>query len=414
MRSTKITDALLRKWGTRKRTMPPNAATTEERVLAAFDNVPRRTVTRRIRFQIPRLVLALGVLALIAIVAQPERWLGLNTPTTPNDRQPFALSPKTTESGISGPALSEESTAPRSAAIGTPSVGFDTNFGTEFSKRLQILPEPPDYFQRDANVPITDNRELLETSYSAHVKTRKVDELGSRLQIIIRGFGGRIDSSSLSDRYGNITFALPANKLDALRNELKSLVWKRFLSESVYTENRLGDQRLIEDRTTAATNELDEVAERRAEAKKKYDAREASLNAQIGRLSATLRTLTEQRAAATTDDERASIDAQIKTTDRDLRSTRAALAKMRADRDQEYRNLDIAKRAANERLESAQRDEQTLAGRVATIRGTISLEQLSYSRIATTFLRDHWLAVLFAILAIIALSRMDRRPLIEA
>lgn len=383
---------ILAKWGAQTRRMPADAATILERVTSATPRTP--TLTQPHVWHIPRLAIGFAIFAVVAFAGQS--YVSRQLVTADADESYQSTVPRSysdIEFGTSG-------------GLSAPSMGA---LEKSIAPLLPYYPQP--YFQQN-DTPITDTREILETSYSAHVKTRKVDELGSRLQTIVRGFGGRIDSASLNERYGSIAFALPANKLDALRGELKSLIWKRFLSESVYAENRLNEQRAIEDRTKTATDELDRVADQRVEIKKKYDAREASLTAQIRRLTTTLRTLTEQRATAATDDVRASIDAQIKTTDRDLRTTRSALTKMRVERDQALRNLDIEENTAKVRLDDTKRDEQTLAGRVATIRGTISLEQLSYTRIATTFIAGHWIALFFGLLAILAFRWMDRRPLI--
>lgn len=383
-------------WGAQKRHLPTNSAEVLDRVINSTSRTPVPTPSRS--WRIPRLAVGFAIIALVAFFGQSLVTRQLVTADVEESYSSVAPMSPQLDTGIN---------------FGT-AVGLSALSTSELKQFIApIIPQPDYYPYRRNDTPITDTRELLETSYSARVKTRKVAELGARLQTIIRGFGGRIDSSSLSERYGHIAFVVPEGKLDALRNELSGMVWKRFFSESVSSENQLNEQRTIEDSKKSATNELAWITDQRAAAKKKFDAREASLNAQIGRLTATLRTLTEQRTTATTDDVRAGIDAQIKTNDRNIRNVRATLTKTRAEYDQELRNFDIYERQANERLDGAKSDEQSLAGRVATVRGTISLEQLSYTRIATTFVAGHWIAILFALLAILAFRRMDRRPLID-
>lgn len=97
-----------------------------------------------------------------------------------------------------------------------------------------------------APVPVTDTREFLKTDYNATIRTRDISTLTRRIETTVRGFGGRIDSSNSSQKWGSVSFVVPAGKFDSFRDEIESLTDARFITTEIRNENLLPQVRNIE------------------------------------------------------------------------------------------------------------------------------------------------------------------------
>ncbi|MFA5888886.1 MAG: hypothetical protein WC857_01445 [Candidatus Paceibacterota bacterium] len=78
---------------------------------------------------------------------------------------------------------------------------------------------------------ISDKREFLKINYNATLQTRQVSDTKNRIEIMVRGFNGRVDTSNSGDKWGDISFAIPKSEFDAFREEVKNLVGSRFYIE---------------------------------------------------------------------------------------------------------------------------------------------------------------------------------------
>ncbi len=96
------------------------------------------------------------------------------------------------------------------------------------------------------SIPVSDNRELLKTTYTARVQARQVDETGRQIQKLIHQFDGRIDTLSISETSGYITFVLPSDKLESFQNEINELIPGKLLKETISAQNLLSEQKKIE------------------------------------------------------------------------------------------------------------------------------------------------------------------------
>lgn len=106
----------------------------------------------------------------------------------------------------------------------------------------------PDYYPYPSpEVPATDTREFLKVRYNAQMRTRDVPGLTRRVETTVRGYDGRVDQQSSSDKYGSVTFAVPQSKFDAFRTELEGLVGSRYLRLSISSQNLLSQKVSIEE-----------------------------------------------------------------------------------------------------------------------------------------------------------------------
>ncbi|MBI4142931.1 hypothetical protein HY480_03600 [Candidatus Uhrbacteria bacterium] len=375
-------------WGVQLRRMPPRA----QEIHAHIARITPQPHALQRGWRMPRLAVGFAILAAIAFVGQSHISGQLRTASiaqrAPADVQGL-------RSTLDAPGI-----------FGTPT-GLSPRTG--FMERVV---EPFRRYLPTDDTPITDTRELLETSYSARIKTRTVEVIGSRLQTIIRGLGGRVDRVTLDVQYGSIAFAISTDKLDALRSELQSMFWKPFIRESTSAENRLADARATERDQRNAEERVQQLEAQRAAAIAEFQTRSTSFTVRINGLLASIRALEAQRSTVTDVAARERLEQDIRARNTDLRIARAQFASARAAHDRNLARLDVDTRVMQDRIAFAQQQTQDLTERVATVHGTITLEQVAYARILGTFFLAHWIATLLTILAIVALLRTDRRPLI--
>lgn len=152
-----------------------------------------------------------------------------------------------------------------------PKNNADENLYTQTVSESSVMSEKsiarndmiyPDYYPRPepVGVPIADTREFMKTNYSAEILTREPDEKAQRIQLAIRGLGGRVDSFTASEEYGYVRFVLPENKLEQFRNEIKTLAPARFIRQTISGTNLLPQVRMLEEQKKSDKQLLDSVA----------------------------------------------------------------------------------------------------------------------------------------------------------
>ena len=276
-------------------------------------------------------------------------------------------------------------------------------------------PMPPDYYPYppDNGQPtIKDTREFLKTDYNATIRTRDVSTISSRAQTMVRGYGGRLDSAATNERYASLSFAVPQNRFDQFKIELKSLVGKRFYTEAVVVQNMLGQKQNIEEQTAANSSTLASVIKDKTDLTKKHSATVKNItyslnvaNQNIARLNA--------EAAATTDPARLlAITAQRAAEQTKLRSLQASLAS--ENKNYEYRLAELNNQIEyyNSQAETLAKQDQTLVDSVATVNGTIFIQWISISDLVDIYVGDFWpwLIVIGGLGIIIWFYRQRRLP----
>lgn len=208
-------------WGKTQRQVPENNTVFKQKILANVSIVKSSK-------SVPWLSLAFAGLAILALVVKwPTSNVEVNT------------------------------TAPKSMA---ESRNLYINNGLTESTALDV--KHPAYYpySEPSAAPIADKREFLKTDYRAHIKSRQPDEQARRIQLTIRGLGGRVDSFTTSDEYGYVSFVLPADKLDEFRDEIKTLAPARFIRQTVSGTNILPQVRMLEEQKKSDQQLLDAVS----------------------------------------------------------------------------------------------------------------------------------------------------------
>ena len=244
--------------------------------------------------------------------------------------------------------------------------------------------------------PISDPREFLKKDYNATIRTRHVDELANRIQTMVRGYSGRIDGYSSSEKNGYISFAIPANKLEAFRSEVRNSVRAKFYTENISTNNLLPQKQSIEEQQSAIENTL---ATQRAE----RDKLTADHKKNIASLQAQVNAINKELADQNTDEARK----------QQLNAQKTNLQSRIASENKNYNaalaSLDAQIRDSESQLESIKKQDQNLLDNVATVQGYINLNWISLWEALDLYLPGPLTAWLLAAAAIAAYLRHRRQ-----
>ena len=223
---------------------------------------------------------------------------------------------------------------------------------------------------------VTDTREFLKTSYNANMKTREVQELTRRAETTVRGFDGRVDSTSSSPKSGYVNFVVPAEKFEEFRTEVETFVPPRFLSVQVQSYNKLGEKQNIEAAQENVETSLATLEANRKELLATHAQTIASFSRQINDVETEMAAL--YALAPTQDASEASRRSSR------LNSLSYQLSQLEARRDTEnarhkssLASIDQQKKYVNQNLTGVKEQDQRLLDDVATVSGTISIQWIS-------------------------------------
>ncbi len=271
--------------------------------------------------------------------------------------------------------------------------------GAVYNKGVDMMYYPYPY--PSPEVPSSDIREFLKIYYSANMKVRNVQYLTSRIETTVRGYDGRIDSQSISPKYGYVSFAIPQGKFNAFRTELESLVGSRFLTINISSQNLLPQKISIEEQQKQADKNLADYKTARQKLVSSHNSTVASLQAKIDKANADLVSLRSQG-------ESAQILAQIKTISDDLAYQKKLLDNENANYKNQLSSADANIKYGEEWQKAVQTQDKTLLENVATVTGTVSIQWISLWDSTLTFLPGYSIPIIFAVLALLS-AMYDRR-----
>ncbi|MDO8424949.1 MAG: hypothetical protein Q7T01_00310 [bacterium] len=377
----------LKQWGEQQRRVPERNDALQAQVLArgAREQVVPDVVRAS---RVPWLSFALVGAAVLVIVIAPRTSM-LRT------EQSDTAGSMGLSAGSSAPSVARE--APLMPETAMPKSGLDTVFYGAPEPMLKGGAYP---LQRD--VPITDTREYLQIGYAATMRVRDVLGIGQRVQTVVRGHGGRIDTLSLNEQYGSVSFALPEDELEALRNELRMLVRTPFLLETFRMENLLPQQQFLEERATGMKESLEELVAKLGELTAAHDRAIGSLSAQLQQTRATL-------AAARAEEPRTTEGVvakqeRVKQLEREERRLRDTMTSENRTYDAQRSDMERRKAAQEQSLTENTEQQQDVVDQVATVRATIALRHISAFGVMTTYLAQYWIAVALGLFALAALA----------
>lgn len=357
---------ILTQWGQGKRHLPVNNEALKNQVLAKLS--PSQETLHAPR-SFPWLSLAFAGLAIVVFFVTPISSSPTLLQETPSISTPFALPD------------SLSPTAQYKSARETSGNVFPQRDGLE-------------YYPSTPEIPISDTREFLKTDYHARIRTRSVEELTSRTQTIVRGFGGRIDASSSSSKGGFVSFVVPASRFDAFRLELKGLINPRFFIEETSAQNFLPQKQSIEHEREQTHKTLTQLRTDREDLVIAHRQVVAPIQARLAAISQGLSDLQTERIAHPEREKEITIKEQ------ELSNEKKVLEKRLHVENVSYANqltsFDAQIRYSETELERLDTKDRQLLESVATVRGTISLNWISVWEIINAYLPSYWISLLLA------------------
>lgn len=256
----------------------------------------------------------------------------------------------------------------------------------------------------------TDTREFNKMYYSAEMRTRNVQQLVRRAETTIRGFGGRVDQTSSAEKYGSVSFVIPASKYDEFRNEIETFVNPRFLKVDISSQNMLPQKQSIEQTQEQVQKNLDELTANRKKAVSDHSATVRSLQGQIDANASELATLQAQAARPDlTSEARVQNTARQNQLQSDQQSLKSRLANENSNYSATIASFDSQIKYANDNLAGVKKQDKALLDDVATVNGTISFRWISLFEIVHEYLPGYWIPGLIALAAAIAYFFERRR-----
>ena len=413
MKNRKDIHSLFTSWGAGERKLPGRNDELKQAVLARMPSGPRPAPVPA--YRLPWLSFAFGALAVFTFLAggpadklsNPAMGTMSADVADSDGGVTLAMAPQPPMMARNAAMEVEADMAVSNQAQTFMAPGYAAKGGG------MAVPEyyPQPYPYQDPSVPITDTREFLRTDYNASIRTREVQELTRRTETTVRGFGGRIDSSSASEKWGSVSFAVPASKFEAFRDEVESFVGKRFITVETRAENMLPQKQSIEEQRAQVEKNAADLRIQRKNLIAGHTGTVASLQMKLSNVAVELTSL---RAELTNDPaRRAYIDARIKELVTEQGSLQKQLSNENASYSRQLSSFDSMIKNTEESLTWVDKQDKNLVDTVATVRGTISLSWISVWDAVQLYISPSWIALLLVLAAIGAALWSRRRDRME-
>ncbi len=405
MKNHKSIYEILESWGKGKRELPPNNEVLKNEVLSKASQylgdsgVPVRLSSTRNPYA--WLSFSLTALAVLVFTVNLTGYTGMGilgnkigNPTSINGTTRGAMPTLENQGKLDTYDTSSYEEA-ASAPSGSPSLGYAPAANSERS----ILPSQPYDGRRE--VPLTDTREFLKESYNATLQTRHVTDLETRIEILVRGLGGRVDYSSASEKNGYISFAVPKDRLDAFKIGVKDLVGKKFYIEQISSENLLPQKQVIEESKTITEGNLSSLKAERARLIKNHNLTIAAYQNNIESMRATMAALNYEYQSATYG-RRTEIENKLRELAASVNGVELEISRENKNYSSRLGGIDRDIKYAGENLKMIQKADANLLESVATVNGSISLHWISLWEMADAYAPGPlaaWILILAAMIS---------------
>ncbi|MBI2037456.1 MAG: DUF4349 domain-containing protein [Candidatus Magasanikbacteria bacterium] len=405
-------DNKLRKWGKAKQELPASVSAMKEKVLASVK--PKAEPLPKTKNRTPYWFVLSGALAALVLFIGQYTLRQINTPVADSgfgiaSQEQMALSSKYEEENLASDMVTPNVT-PSDLGI---QYGEATGLGGR-SYEDSMVEKVSNFIStgQDRNGAISDAREFLKYDYSATIKTRKVEQISSRVQTIVRGHGGRVDNMYVQEKHGYVYFVVPKSSLEAFKNEIKGLVNVRFYTESVRAQNLLPEKVIIEKSTETAKESLASLEGELAILTKEHNTRISDLQKQLNGVVASINRLRNEVTTSTVRQE------EIKRDISRLSAVQQKLQRQITDENQNYNSqkfyLDDRIKNAKSEISNLAEQDQNLQDNVETVQGSVEVEWVSIFEIIKLYVPYYWAWVLSFCAIALAVNYFSKRRTIEA
>lgn len=285
-----------------------------------------------------------------------------------------------------------------------------------FSRGMQI----PPIFGRDNNS-VSDTREFMKVNYSGAIKTREVKDTARDVRGIVRDMDGRIDSETVNEKYGYVSFVIPKSNLDDFRDEIESLTHKKLYTENTSSQNLLNQKQNIEQNMDLTNKSLSDLRSEKTKAETAHNKSLASLQAQLKSLTTSAETMRAKLDAMPAAEEGSPEQVQARMTQESYINFSNQVAELKNKIAQENRvfaenkkSFDSAIGQFNNQLGEIKKDDKAFAENIETVNGSVSMQWVSVWQLARIFLPIHpiFIILLLAIILWYILKRLRIVPLV--
>jgi len=215
---------------------------------------------------------------------------------------------------------------------------------------------------------------------------------------------------NISDKYGYLNFAVPADKFDAFQSQIRGLVGSRFIVETINTQNLLPQKQTIEQQKKNMEETATQLKQGRNQLNSSHKLIVASIQSKIDRIEKDLTALKIKLDVTSDPAKREALKAQEK----DLLTEKAGreneLSNENSIYTKKFNSLNVQIRDNEVALASLTKQDQDLIDTVATVRGTIYLNWISIWEVVRLYVPINLGFLLFGAAAIVAYFIQHRKP----
>ena len=386
-------DKKFSEWGKGKRAVPSNMSAMKEKFLATA-NVP---VSQPLNIKPRRLyigVLSAGLAVLLVFVGLKEyekKGSIASMPLAYNTSYGGGIMPATSpEQYDESATLSDVDTrSGEAASLGQRyedgnAVDSVENRVKSFTKEF-VQPE----YRQFASTPAVDDREFLKYTYNASLETREVEEVATKILTIIRGYKGRVDNARINDQYASVSFVVPKDDLLNFKEEIKSLVGKRFYEENLNLQNLLPEKVYIAESAETVNKNLTDFQTRLKELNDKHAKIIADLQRQVNGVVVRIAALRKEQATANPERQK-QITAEIAS----LGTRQGSLNRQISEENKYYgwdkTSLEQDIKNTQTQLDNLSKQDTQLNEKVETVQGSINIQWISIPEMADIYVPYYW------------------------
>jgi Fe2+ transport system protein B len=294
-----------------------------------------------------------------------------------------------------------------------------------YSQRINI---PSFNFNNHNNGDITDTREFIKKTFSANIKTRDVEDVAKKIELLIKGLGGRIDNSNITNTYATFSFVIPKSKLDDFESQIRSYVHKKLYSQTITSQNLLEEKQNLEHNQGTTKESIASLATERQQVQTEYTKKANELKSKISTKNSQART-TQNNITKKEDEVNTATNTTIKTEKIQelviLQKSEDFIIQEISSLTADMNNLSNAFKVEMSRLGASiedqnnvlvSLDEQTdsFLNKVETVQGTIYISYITIWGIITVFSPISpliLLIIIFVIGRLIVLNKQEKKLL---
>jgi|GEM_PF-3519574 len=403
MKEYKNINEVFENWGKENQKLPEKNLLIKNEILSKVPfTIEGYRKAEQKRIPLPWLSMALATMAVLVVIGNmnissiyPQR-NGYITPTVIkeqgqilNENQESTVSKNIqNRTGINMPSFD-------TSALNAPSMSSGTN-----SIALPGMPSP---YYPDQGLG-TDTREFLKINYNGTIKTRNVNDTVSKVENIVRGSAGRVDSINGGEKYGYVSFSVPSSQFEMFKSQIKNITNAKLFIEETNSTNLLPEKQQIEKEQTQVEKNITDFKNQKVQLNSShtqiidsYNYRIYELNRENGLLQVEWQTATPAR--------RIEITARLAQILQEKNNLEANISNENAI----YRNkvsvINQNLKNAGVDLQNVQTRNQDLIDNVSMVSGTISVTWISLFELVGIFFSWYWIALILLIGAVISYWR---------